>query len=117
MANKTRVDLFKERRDEEVRLEQMHRDAKKKLVNTESVSVSIPRIYRSRLGSNLPITVGLETITIPVDGKTYNVKKPFAVALKRHLMQIDKEAARSQQTWGTFGSGDVSPTGPIPGKD
>lgn len=113
---KTRVDLFTERRATEMELEEKHRAAKKSLMQSEYVTVSIPSIYRSRLGSNLPISVGLETITIPVDGKSYKVKKPFAAALKKHLYQIDKEEARSRQQHGSLGTGDVSPTGPIPGK-
>jgi transposase len=88
---------------------------KEKLLVTEKVSVHIPVVYESLVGKNIPISVGLETITIPVDGKTYSVRKPFAEALKVYLSQIDKEATRSKQKFGGY-EGDVSPTGPIPGK-
>lgn len=83
--------------------------------NAKKVAVSIPPIYSSRLGSNLPLTLGVETITIPVNGRTYLIPEGFAEILKKHLHQIDLEELRSRGKWGD-NRGDVSATGPIPGQ-
>lgn len=110
----TRVLMEKKKRDREKQLAEKHRLTKIRLANEEKVPVSIPMIYKDRLGSNLPLSLNTEIITIPVNGKTYMIPKSFAVILKNHLKQIDIEAARSSQRWGDE-KGDVSATGPIPG--
>lgn len=113
---KTSVDLYNERKKLETKKELQQKELKAKLADTDNlVTVSIPAIYRPRLGSYLPISIGTTTITIPTDGTTRRVPIPFARALKKNLMQIDKEESRSSQRWGDF-EGDVSASGPIPGK-
>lgn len=108
--------LQKELKRSEQRKELRHKEAAKRLASTtEKVAVSIPPIYRKRLGQNLPLTLGLQTITIPVDGKTYMVPKGFAEILQKHLHQINVEEIRSQGEWDGH-TGDVSAIGPIPGK-
>lgn len=94
--------------------ERDHQNLKTKLIKSKRVAISIPPIYRRRLGENLPLTLGVETITIPVDGKTYMVPEGFAEVLQKHLHQINIEELRSQGAWGTE-RGDVGPTGPVPG--
>jgi hypothetical protein len=82
-------------------------------LTSKKVSVSIPSIYASRIGSNLPLTVGVETITIPVNGETYEVSEPFADALKVYLSQIDLEDKRTRGNWQGL-EGNVYATGEIP---
>ncbi len=92
------------------------RRLREKLMTSQHVAVNIPPIYKRRLGANLPLTLGTQTITVPVNGRTYMVPKGFAEVLQRHLHQINIEETRSQGSWGGE-SGDVSPHGPIPGRD
>lgn len=113
MAQKSKMEIYAEEREREKRVEEKTRSSREKIINAKEVVISISPIYRQRLGNTVPLTVGTETITVPVDGKTYRIKEPFAVALKQYLMQIDKEADRAAGRWGTE-SGDVSGTGPLP---
>lgn len=99
---------------ERVKEKEQH-ELKMHLTNSKKVAVSIPPIYKKRLGSNLPLTLGLETITIPVNGKTYMVPEGFAEILQKHLHQINLEELRSQGEWAGE-KGDVSAIGPIPGR-
>lgn len=89
---------------------------KNNLISSKKIAVSIPPIYRRRLGENLPLTLGVETITIPVDGRTYMIPEGFAEILQKHLNQINIEELRSQGSWGGE-QGDISPVGPVPGID
>ena len=113
-AGKTATNSFAEHREEEKRKEAQQRAMKEKLVlTTKKVMVSIPSIYAGRIGNNLPLTVGVESISIPVNGQNYEVTEPFADALKVYLMQIDKEDIRSRQSW-QGQKGNVSAIGEIP---
>lgn len=116
MAGKDSMKAHEYRLKEEKAKEQLQKKAKEKLLLEDDVQVSIPPIYRKRLGMNLPLTVGVETVTIPVDGQTYKIKRSFAEVLKRHLHQIDKEEIRAEGRW-RGNQGNVYPTGPIPGQD
>lgn len=116
MAGKDSMEAHKYRMEQEKIKEMEQQRLKEKLLKDEEVHVSIPAIYRKRLGQNLPLTVGVETITIPVDGQTYKVKKSFAEVMKRHLAQIDLEEIRAEGVW-RGNQGNVYPTGPVPGKD
>ncbi|NCU41375.1 MAG: hypothetical protein EOM19_01460 [Candidatus Moranbacteria bacterium] len=116
MAKKDSMDAHKYRLQQEALKEKEQAKRKEALLKEEEVYVSIPAIYRKRLGKNLPLTVGVETISVPVDGQTYKIKKPFAEVMKRHLSQIDLEEIRSEGRW-RGNQGNVYPTGPIPGKD
>jgi hypothetical protein len=95
--------------------EQEQKRVKETLINEPLIRVSISPMYRKRLGANLPLTIGVETVTVPVDGQVYEIKESFGEVLKAHLSQIDKEEIRSEGKW-RGNQGDVYPTGPIPGK-
>lgn len=116
MAGKDSMDAHQKRIQQEKEKELEQKRMKEQLLKEEEVHVSIPAIYRKRLGKNLPLSVGVETISIPVDGQTYKVKKSFAEVMRRHLAQIDLEEIRSEGRW-RGNQGNVYPTGPIPGKD
>ena len=116
MAGKDSMDAHQYRMKQEQLKEIEQKKLKETLLNEEEVQISIPAIYRKRLGKNLPLSVGVETVTIPVDGQTYKVKKSFAEVMKRHLAQIDVEEIRSEGRW-HGNQGNVYPTGPVPGKD
>jgi hypothetical protein len=116
MAGKDSMDAHQKRMQQEKEKEIQQKELKETLLKEEEVHISIPAIYRKRLGKNLPLSVGVETITIPVDGQTYKVKKSFAEVMRRHLAQIDLEEIRAEGRW-HGNQGNVYPTGPIPGKD
>jgi len=108
------VNAFQENRKKEKEKEAQQRALKEKLaVSIKKVSVSIPSIYASRIGNNLPLTVGVETISIPVNGETYEVSEPFADALKVYLSQIDLEDKRARGQW-RGDTGNVYPVGEVP---
>lgn len=108
------VNAFQENRKKEQQKEAEQRVLKEKLaIASKKVTVSIPSIYASRIGNNLPLTVGLETVSIPVNGESYEVSEPFAVALKVYLSQIDLEDKRSRGQW-RGDTGNVYPTGEVP---
>jgi hypothetical protein len=116
MAGKDSMTAHEYRLQLERQKEEEAKKAKETLMKEVDVHVSIPPAYRKRLGANLPLTVGVETVTVPVDGQTYKIKASFAEVLKRHLSQIDKEDLRADGRW-RGNQGDVYPTGPIPGKE
>jgi len=116
MAGKDSMDAHQKRMEQEKEKEKERLLMKEALLKEEDVHVNIPAIYRKRLGKNLPLTIGVETITIPVDGQTYKVKTSFAELMRRHLNQIDLEEIRSEGRW-RGNQGNVYPTGPVPGKD
>lgn len=110
----TATNAFAQHRVEEKQKEAQQRALKERLaLSEEKVVVSIPSIYASRIGNNLPLTVGVETVSIPVNGQSYSVKQPFADALKVYLMQIDLEDQRSRGSW-RGEKGNISAIGEIP---
>ena len=113
---KTSMEVHEHARKLEKQKELEQKELKERILKEELIPVSISPMYRQRLGANLPLTVGVETVTIPVDGQVYSIKKPFAEVLRAHIHQIDNEEIRGQGRW-RGNRGDVSPTGPIPGKN
>ena len=116
MAKKTPVEAHDHVRKMEKQKELQQKEVKEKILKDQMVPFSIPPIYRKRIGANLPVSVNLETITIPVDGKTYKIPKSFANQARKMLVQIDKEEMRNQHNW-RGNQGNVYPTGPIPGQN
>ena len=115
MANgKEALNAHSHVRSLEKQKEAEQRKMKEAILQEELVAVSISPIYKKRIGKTLPVSVGTETISIPVDGQTYKIRKAFAEVLRNHIAQIDKEETRADGQWRN-NRGNVYPVGEIPG--
>lgn len=63
--------------------------ALEELQNTEFVTVKGSPMYRPYFGNNMPIVIQGFPCYIPLDGKAYKVRKPYADVFNERLARID----------------------------
>lgn len=66
-------------------LEKSIKEAANALKSEKMVKVSVPKAFERHLGPTLPMGINGVMIVLPVDGKEYEVPKPFADHLREYL--------------------------------
>lgn len=69
-------------------LEKQIKDAANALQSEKMVKVSIPKAFEKAIGPTLYLGINGVRVVLPVDGKDYDVPKPFADHLKTYLDNI-----------------------------
>lgn len=69
-----------------------------KAPRSDFVTVTIPRVYRKYFGSQIMLGLNNSVISIPVDGKRYQIHKHFVPILEQKLQYEDEKIGFMEQT-------------------